>query len=128
MIKKNNYKGFNKPYFKCLDCEKMTYIMENNCSHCGSEIHKTQEEYHEKRSRKLFDNRVARISRGYKEIKAITKMQIKRTLKFSGWTEVEIAMKLEKIEEEIAIESADKEKYLKDIDHIVKTGERLKLH
>ena len=29
---------------------------------------------------------------------------------------------------EIAIESADKEKYLKDIDHIVKTGERLKLH
>ena len=29
---------------------------------------------------------------------------------------------------EIAIEAADKEKYLKDIDHIVKTGERLKLH
>ena len=124
----NNYKGFHKPYFKCLNCEKMTRIMEDYCTHCDSEIHKTQEEYHEKRSAKLFDNRVARISRGYKEIKAITKMQIKRTLKFSGWTEVEIAMKLEKIEEEIAIESADKEKYLKDIDHIVKTGERLKLH
>ena len=91
--------------------------MEDYCTHCDSEIHKTQEEYHEKRSTKLFDNRVARISRGYKEIKAITKMQIKRTLEFSGWTKVEIA-----------IESADKEKYLKDIDHIVKTGERLKLH
>ena len=106
----------------------MTRIMEDYCTHCDSEIHKTQEEYYEKRSAKLFDNRVARISRGYKEIKAITKMQIKRTLEFSGWTKVEIAMKLEKIEEEIAIEAADKEKYLKDIDHIVKTGERLKLH
>ena len=102
--------------------------MEDYCTHCDSEIHKTQEEYYEKRSAKLFDNRVSRISRGYKEIKAIIKMNIKRTLEFSGWTKVEIAMKLEKIEEEIAIESADKEKYLKDIDHIVKTGERLKLH
>jgi hypothetical protein len=55
-------------------------------------------------------------------------MQIKRTLEFSGWTKVESAMKLEKIEEEIAIKFADKEKYLKDIDHIVKTGERLKLN
>ena len=80
----------------------MTRIMEDYCTHCDSEIHKTQEEYHEKRSAKLFDNRVARISRGYKEIKAIIKMQIKRTLEFSGWTKVEIAMKLEKIEEEIA--------------------------
>ena len=123
-----NYKGFHKPYFKCLDCGKMTRIMENNCSHCDSPIHKTQEEYHEKRSAKLFDNRVSRISRGYKEIKAIKKMQFKRTLELSGWTKVESAMKLEKIEEEIAIEAADKEKYLKDIDHIVKTGERLKLH
>ena len=91
--------------------------MEDYCTHCDSEIHKTQEEYHEKRSAKLFDNRVSRISRGYKEIKAIIKMQIGRTLKFSGWTKVEIA-----------IEAADKEKYLKDIDHIVETGERLKLH
>ena len=124
----NNYRGFHKPYFKCLDCGKMTRIMENNCSHCDSEIHKTQKEYHEKRSAKLFDNRFSRISRGYKEIIAITKMQIKRTLEFSGWTEVESAMKLEKIEEEIAIKFADKEKYLKDIDHIVKTGERLKLN
>ena len=106
----------------------MTRIMEDYCTHCDSEIHKTQKEYHEKRSAKLFDNRVARTSRGYKEIKAIKKMQFKRTLEFSGWTKVEIAMKLEKIEEEIAIEAADKEKYLKDIDHIVKTGERLKLN
>lgn len=124
----NNYKGFHKPYFKCLNCGKMTRIMEDYCTHCDSEIHKIQEEYHEKRSAKLFDARVSRAIRGYEEIIAIKKMQFKRTLKFSGWTKVEIAMKLEKIEEEIAIEAADKEKYLKDIDHIVKTGERLKLH
>ena len=43
-----NYKGFHKPYFKCLNCEKMTRIMEDYCTHCDSEIHKTQEEYHEK--------------------------------------------------------------------------------
>jgi len=38
-------------------------------------------------------------------------------LKFNGWTK-----------EEIAIKFAEREKGHKDIDHIVKTGERLKLH
>ena len=49
-----NYKGFHKPYFKCLNCGKMTRIMEDYCTHCDSEVHKTQEEYHEKRSAKLL--------------------------------------------------------------------------
>ena len=124
----NNYKGFHKPYFKCLDCGKMTRIMENNCSHCDSPIHKTQGEYHEKREEKLHQTRFSKIEKYTEELRGLRNLLESQFLKRKGWTKVEIAMKLEKIEEEIAIEAADKEKYLKDIDHIVKTGERLKLH
>ena len=123
-----NYKGFHKPYFKCLDCGKMTRIMENNCSHCDSPIHKTQEEYHEKREEKLHQTRFSKIEKYTEELRGLRNLLESQFLKRKGWTKVEIAMKLEKIEEEIAIEAADKEKYLKDIDHIVKTGERLKLN
>jgi len=112
-----NYKGFHKPYFKCLDCGKMTRIMENNCSHCDSPIHKTQGEYHEKREEKLHQTRFSKIEKYTEELRGLRNLLESQFLKRKGWTE-----------EEIAIKFADKEKYLKDIDHIVKTGERLKLH
>ena len=113
----NNYKGFHKPYFKCLDCGKMTRIMENNCSHCDSPIHKTQEEYHEQREEKLHQTRFSKIEKYTEELRGLRHLLERQFLKRRGWTE-----------EEIAIKFAEREKGHKDIDHIVKTGERLKLH
>ena len=75
------------------------------------------------------DKLIKAIDRIFKKSEhvALARKQVKFVIN-ENFSENQIAMKLEKIEEEIAIESADKEKYLKDIDHIVKTGERLKLH
>ena len=95
----------------------MTRIMEDNCFHCGSEIHKNQEDYHEKREEKLHQTRFSKIEKYTEELRGLRNLLESQFLKRKGWTE-----------EEIAIKFADKEKYLKDIDHIVKTGERLKLH
>ncbi len=57
------YRGFNKPIFKCLDCEKMTKITLDNCQHCSSPVHKNQREYFVKRKRVLQENRIKRIMR-----------------------------------------------------------------
>ena len=70
MKKTKNYKGFYKPYFKCLDCGKMTRIMEDNCLHCDSPIHITQEEYHEEREEKLYQTRLSKIKK-YTEDEAV---------------------------------------------------------
>jgi len=55
------YKGFNKPIFKCLDCEKMTKITLDNCQHCGSAVHKNQGEYFVKRKKILQEKKWKRI-------------------------------------------------------------------
>jgi hypothetical protein len=55
------YKGFNKPIFKCLDCEKMTKITLDNCQHCGSAVHKNQREYFVKRKKVLQEKRWKRV-------------------------------------------------------------------
>ena len=63
----NNYKGLHKPYFKC-NCGKMTRIMEDYCTHCDSEIHKTQENSIMRIGAQNFlIIVVATISRGYKK-------------------------------------------------------------
>ena len=88
-----NYKGFHKPYFKCLDCGKMTRIMEDNCSHCDSPIHKTQEEYHEKREEKLHQTRFSKIEKYTEELRGLRHLLERQFLKRKGWTEEEIAVK-----------------------------------
>jgi hypothetical protein len=95
----------------------MTRIMENNCSHCDSPIHKTQEEYHEKREEKLHQTRFSKIEKYTAELRGLRNLLESQFLKRKGWAE-----------EEIAIKFAEREKGHQDIDHIVKTGERLKLH
>ena len=91
--------------------------MEDYCTHCDSEIHKTQEEYHEKREEKLHQTRFSKIEKYTEELRGLRHLLERQFLKRKGWTE-----------EEIAIKFAEREKGHKDIDHIVKTGERLKLH
>ena len=113
----NNYRGFHKPYFKCLDCGKITRIMENNCSHCDFPIHKTQEEYYEKREEKIRQTRLSKIIKATEEVRSLKHLLERQFLKRKGWTA-----------EEIAIKFAEREKGHKDIDHLAKTGERLKLN
>ena len=115
MKKTKNYKGFYKPYFKCLDCGKMTRIMANNCLHCDSPIHITQEEYHEKREGKLYQTRLSRIKKYTEEVRSLKHLLEKLFLKRKGWTE-----------EEIAIKFAEREKGHKAIDLAAK-GKKLKL-
>ena len=112
----NNYKGFHKPYFKCLDCGKMTRIMEDYCTHCDSEIHKTQEEYHEKREEKLHQTRFSKIIKATEELRGLRHLLERQFLKRRGWTE-----------EEIAVKFAYREIGHKAIDMAAK-GEKLKLN
>jgi len=62
MICRILYKGFNKPIFKCLDCEKMTKITLDNCQHCGSAVHKNQMEYFKKKKEVIIKKRWNRIN------------------------------------------------------------------
>ena len=52
---KNHFwnKGHTRPYFKCLYCGRLTAIIADNCWNCGEEVHKSQEEYFQKRKKKL---------------------------------------------------------------------------
>jgi len=56
------YRGFNKPIFKCLDCEKMTKITLDNCQHCSSAVHKNQTEYFKKKKEINIKKRQDRIN------------------------------------------------------------------
>jgi len=76
----------------------MTRIMEDNCFHCGSEIHKNQEDYHEKREEKLHQTRFSKIKKYTEEIRGPRHLLEKQFLKRMGWTEEKIVIKFAKIE------------------------------
>ena len=57
------YKGFNKPFFKCLECGKLTKIRLDQCQYCYSEVHKNQREYKEKRRSVILNRKFKTIKR-----------------------------------------------------------------
>jgi len=97
---KNHFwnKGHTRPYFKCLYCGRLTAIIADNCWNCGEEVHKSQEEYFQKRKKKLEKIEKSKHEKKMRDheqfMKGIKRYIHDEKLRMNGWSNEEIEVKL----------------------------------
>ena len=70
---KNSFKGHYRQFFNCLNCNRKTNIMLDDCTHCGSRTPIDQKDYRRMRTRKLNEILISKMKKHLKNLQDFNK-------------------------------------------------------